>query len=470
VGIWVLLEKGSLNLKGIRRKIILNYCIVIFLTVSALEILFIFYVRNYYYGSVEKFLLSKAEISSNVYNKYMYYLSFNEKARHIFENAIQEDTEARIQIINNNGKVVIDSYGFFTDEILDTYDVYEALNGEISIYSGSRLGIKNKIMSVSTPLKYYGETEGIIRYSISIEEINDLVIKIEIIAFIVGIGVVAIALLLSTILGRSIVAPITELKAAASEMAKGNFNVKAKKMSNDEIGELSETFNYMTEEIKKNEKLKSEFISSISHELRTPLTSIQGWSETLICGASEEEREIGLNIIQSETHRLIKIVEELLDFSRYQRNKIELEIQEINVEELLQEIVDQYSVKVKNKKIKLTLNVSNDIKKIKGDKDRLKQVLINLIENSYKFTNEGGYIRISTYNIDENFFIEVEDNGEGIEEENIDKVFQKFFKENTNKPGSGLGLSICNQIVKAHDGDLIIESEKGMGTKVIIKL
>lgn len=457
-------------MKGIRRKIILNYCIVIFLTVFVLEILFIFYVRHYYYGSAEKFLLSKAEISSNVYNKYMYYLSFNEKARHIFKNAIQEDNETRIQIIDKNGIVIVDSYGFFANEILDTYDVQQALNGEIGLYSGNRFGIKDNIMSVSTPLKYYGENEGVIRYSISIEEINNLVVRIEVLALVVGIGVLAIALLLSSILGRSIVAPITELKAAASEMAKGNFNVKAKKISNDEIGELSETFNYMTEEIKKSQKLKNEFISSISHELRTPLTSIQGWSETLISGASEEEREIGLNIIQSETHRLIKIVEELLDFSRYQRNKIELEIQEINVGELLREVVDQYSVKVKNKKIELILNVSNNNKKIKGDKDRLKQVLINLIENSYKFTNEGGYIRISTYNIDENFFIEVEDNGEGIEEENIDKVFQKFFKENPNKPGSGLGLSICNQIIRAHDGELIIESEKDMGTRVIIKL
>jgi signal transduction histidine kinase len=440
------------------------------MTVFVLEAFFIFYVRNYYYNSVEYYLLNKANLSSDFYNKYMAYAPFENKIRHIYKNLILKDEKTKIQVIDNNKRVLVDSYGFYTKEKIDTLDVKEALKGNLYVFKGTQGEQGESIMAISIPLKFNEKTEGILRYSVSTEKIKKSLISIEIIVFIAGLAVLTFVLIFSLVLGKSIVDPITELKNAATELASGNYKARPKKLSNDEIGELAKTFSYMAEEIEKSEQIKNEFISSISHELRTPLTSIKGWSETLSYGGDEEEVKIGLKIIQDETDRLIKLVEELLDFSKIQGGNIHINIENVNIKSLLENIVNQFKLRANEKNINLSLKIINDIKEIKGDSDRLKQVFINLIENSLKFTKTNGYIHVKVFQSENHVFIEVEDNGEGIEKQNIKKVMKKFYQEDPNKSGSGLGLSISYEIIKLHGGDMNIESEKGKGTKVKIKL
>lgn len=440
------------------------------MTIFVLESFFIFYIKNYYYNSAKNFLLNKAKLSSEFYNKYMIYDTFEYKIRHIYKNLILKEEEARIQVIDNNKIVLIDSDGFYTKEKIDTLDVKEALKGNLYIFKGKESFYNESIMAVSIPLKFNEKTQGILRYSISLEKIKKAIINIEILAIISGLGVSSFVLIFSLILARSIVEPISALKTAANEMAKGNYKVRHRRISNDEIGELAQTFNYMAEEIEKTEKIKNEFISSISHELRTPLTSIKGWSETLTYGSDKEEVEMGLRIIQGETNRLIKMVEELLDFSKLQGGKIEIQIENVDIKEVLEDVVNQFKIKIREKNINMSLYIQEDVKYIKGDISRLKQVFINLIENSFKFTKVGGSIKISCYEKYEYTFVEIEDNGEGIEKDNIEKVMEKFFQENSNKSGSGLGLSISNEIIKLHGGYMEIYSEKGVGTKIKIIL
>ncbi|SHG95338.1 sensor histidine kinase [Tepidibacter thalassicus] len=457
-------------MNGIKKKILLNSCIIIFITVFVLESFFIFYVRHYYYNSIEYYLLNKAKLSFDFYNKYMAYSPFENKIKHIYKNLISKDEKTRIQVIDNNENVLIDSYGFYIKEKINALDVKEALKGNMHVFKYKDNNTKENIMSISIPLKFNEKTEGILRYSVSIEKINKTLINIELVVFIAGLAVLTFVLIFSLLLGKSIIDPITELKNAAKEMANGNYKVRPKKLSNDEIGELAQTFSYMAEEIQKSEQIKNEFISSVSHELRTPLTSIKGWSETLSYGGSEEEIQMGLKIIQDETNRLIKLVEELLDFSKLQGKNIKINIENVNLKNILEDVVNQFKVKSDKKNIDLSLNIINNIKEIKGDKNRLKQVFINLIENSLKFTKSNGYIHIRLFQNEKHTFIEIEDNGEGIEKQNIKKVMKKFYQENPNKSGSGLGLSISYEIIKLHGGEMEIESEKGKGTTVKIKL
>jgi len=283
----------------------------------------------------------------------------------------------------------------------------------------------------------------------------------------IGVVILIIAIGISLKFAESLITPLTELKKFASELSCGNYNVKLKsnKIVDDEIGELAETFEKMAIEIDRNEKLKNEFISSISHELRTPLTSIKGWSETLgYEGINKEELDMGLGIIQDETERLIKLVEELLDFSRLSSQRIKLVIDSVDV-------INQLKVKAAEKDIRLLFEFEcGEVKNIQGDKNRLRQVLINLVQNSLKFTDVGGFIKITVNQDSEFTTISVTDNGSGIDKENLERVFDKFFQEDYNKSGSGLGLAISNEIVKLHNGEMSIESKKNVGTSITFTL
>lgn len=294
--------------------------------------------------------------------------------------------------------------------------------------------------------------------------------------FIGGLVILLICLLISLRFADSLIRPIQDLKKTANQLAQGNYNIKLEneKLHDDEIGDLVRTFDHMAKEIDKTRKLKEEFISSVSHELRTPLTSIKGWSETLgYEGISREELDLGLGIIQDETERLITLVEELLDFSRLASDRIRLQIDTVNVVKLAKDVVNQLGVKASEKNITLLTEFNTkerEIADIQGDKNRLKQVLINLVQNALKFTEEGGYVVVRLSQGDEYTTFSVVDNGIGIKQENLDKVLEKFFQEDYHKSGSGIGLAISNEIVKLHKGKLILESQKGEGTCITFTL
>ncbi|WBW99333.1 sensor histidine kinase [Oceanirhabdus sp. W0125-5] len=458
-------------MKTIKNKIVLNYSIVVVLTVFSLEVAFILFAQNYYHSTIKNYLFSRATTVNEIYNDKMPHKNFNDKAREIYRDIILTDEKSRVQIIDINGAILVDSAGVRLNEISSAADVYESLEkGDIS-FRDDIVTEHEKIYAISVPIKdYYNRTKGVVRFSVSLEKIGVAINNIMIICIVLGILVLLLILTLSLILAKSIVVPIQELKNATEQMASGNYKVRASKITEDEIGDLAETFNYMAEEIDKSEKIKNDFISSISHELRTPLTSIQGWSETLMIEDDEEDRKLGLSIIESETKRLINLVEDLLDFSRYQKNTFSFDMNNVDIIKLITDVVNQYKVKANEKKIKLTLNIKDKTRIIWGDQARLKQVMINLLENAYKFTDYNGNISVNAYSEDDKFKIEVLDDGIGIDKENLNKIFKKFFKVDANKPGSGIGLALCYEIVKRHNGEINVESEKGEGTKFTITL
>lgn len=467
-----------LHFEGLRKKIIKNYFVIIIIVVALFEGLFMSYVQNYYYNSVRQTLESRVEYINGSYNTVsMESVSFEDKVNSIYEKQMNDkNTKYGISIIDNDKNMILDQYGFKTCKKMNFVDVNRALeNGKnLTPYTYKISSTDEHVMSISVPIKVNNIVEGAVRYTVSLDAVDREIIKLMAWLVVMGVIILIIAIAISLKFAESLITPLTELKKFANELSCGNYNVKieSNKIVDDEIGELAETFEKMAIEIDKNEKLKNEFISSVSHELRTPLTSIKGWSETLgYEGISKDELDMGLGIIQDETERLINLVEELLDFSRLSSQRIKLVINSLDIENLVIGVVNQLKVKAAEKNIRLLFEFESDnIKNIQGDKNRLRQVLINLVQNSLKFTDFEGFVKITVSQDSEMTVISVTDNGSGIDSENLERVFDKFFQEDYNKAGSGLGLAISNEIVKLHGGSMSIESKKNVGTSITFTL
>lgn len=467
-----------LHLEGLRKRVIKYYFIMIIITVALFEGLFMFYLQNYYYNSAKQSLISQANYTIDIYDGVgMESTSFENKVSNIFEKGkVNSNTNFSIEFIDKNKNVILDKYGIKTNKKYEYEDVNKALRGssDLTPYTYNIVGTNEHVMSISVPLKVNNQIEGVVRYSLSLKKIDNTIIKLVFFFIVAGVIILIIALLLSLRFAESLIKPLKKLKQFANELAQGNYNIKLKKeqLHDDEIADLVKTFEHMAVEIDKSRKLKEEFISSVSHELRTPLTSIKGWSETLAYeGIGKEELDLGLGIIQDETERMISLVEDLLDFSRLSSDRIRLQIDMVDVTRLAKGVVTQLAVKANEKNITLLTEFkTEEILDIQGDKNRLRQVLINLVQNAIKFTAEGGYVVVVVSQGEEFTTFTVTDNGVGIKKENLTKVLDKFFQEDYNKSGSGLGLAISNEIVKLHGGKMIIDSEKGVGTTITFTL
>ena len=218
--------------------------------------------------------------------------------------------------------------------------------------------------------------------------------------------------------------------------------------------------------------MKNDFISSVSHELRTPLTAIGGWTETLIrSGASDpEEVMLGLGIIQKESHRLTQMVEELLDFTRLESGRLKLNIEEIDIGVELYEAVYMYKNMLEREQIDLIYDIPDDMFMVNGDSHRLRQVFLNILDNAAKYGKDGGKIEIDLSADSYTVRIDIRDWGQGIPEDELPFVKEKFYKGSSKQRGSGIGLAVTDEIIRMHGGMLNISSKVGEGTCVTISL
>ncbi len=448
-------------------KLTLNFTLVILVTILIFEGIMTFGIHEYYYGNVEQVLFDRINIAVEFYNGYIKDTNLRSKSKLILENS-SVPNYLELQILDLSGKVIDTSSRIYNQQIVNTEDFNLSKTGVVGVWRGKNPPTGELVMAVSAPLFSDGRIVGIARYITSIQELDSVVKRLMVYSYTIGLLVLIAALYLSTLLAKNIIDPIYELKAVADNIALGHFHVRAKRRSNDELGELADTLNYMSEEIEKSEQVKNEFISSISHEIRTPLTSIKGWSETILTGdlSNTSETQLGLQIISSETERLSDLLEDLLDFSRLDANIIRLKKEHFSIEDLCEDVLRQYLQRFKKK------NVTTQLKKtaygisIWADRNRLRQVLINLVDNSLKFTPEAGTIEIKL-DLDKGYLrMIVTDTGVGIHKKDINYVTESFYKGDSKLSGTGLGLSISRKIIEMHDGYIDIQSEIGKGTSV----
>ena len=258
----------------------------------------------------------------------------------------------------------------------------------------------------------------------------------------------------------------------AGRIADGSYGIRLKKKYDDEIGELTDTINEMSEKLASAEKLQTEFISSVSHELRTPLTAITGWSETLMYDeAIQGDSRRGIQIISKEASRLTKMVVELLEFTRIQDGRFNLNVETIDLTAELEDAIYTYGELLRQEGLTLRYTPAAEaLPPILGDPERLKQVFLNILDNATKYGKNGGFIDVDLALEPEYVVITIRDYGPGIPEEELPFVKEKFYKGSSKERGSGIGLAVCEEIVTRHRGSLTLENVQGGGTRVTVRL
>jgi signal transduction histidine kinase len=285
----------------------------------------------------------------------------------------------------------------------------------------------------------------------------------------IALGVSAIV---AIVLARSIYRPVQRVSQAAKRIAEGQYDQEIPIAGPREIKGLAMRFNEMTRKVNESQQQLRHFVADVSHQLKTPLTSIQGFAQAILDGTAQDSdtRERAVEVIDEESKRMIRQVNELLELSRMQAGQLQMTQELVDIKELLVHCQEIFSMRAEEKGIRLTTQVE-PLTPVVGDADRLEQVFINLLDNAIKNTPSQGEVTIIAHNsADNSVQIAVVDNGPGIPPKQLPHVFERFYQAGGLRTGAGLGLAIAREIVLAHNGRIEASSEPGALTKFTVTL
>ena len=283
------------------------------------------------------------------------------------------------------------------------------------------------------------------------------------------------ALLVLALITYVVYIPIRKITRVADAYAEGNFDTKIDIHSNDEIGYLAASLNYMANELNTLEEDQKKFVSNVSHDFRSPLTSIKGYVEAMLDGTIPPEmQEKYLNIILFETERLNKLTRSLLELNKFGSHGTMLDITDFDINDTIRTTVQTFEGICQEKHITFDLILTGETLLVSADMSKIQQVLYNLIDNAIKFSHFDSSITIETTEKNEKIFISVKDTGIGIPSDSIKKIWERFYKTDLSrgkdKKGTGLGLSIVKEIIQAHGENINCISTEGVGTEFIFTL
>lgn len=331
--------------------------------------------------------------------------------------------------------------------------------------------IDNKYMGIVSIVKNY-DTE-YRNYKNTINIIN-----------IIELGTFIIIFIFLYLRTDKITEPITELTDAIKKLGYGDYNIYIDEHGKDEVAILSKEFINMRDKIKeqietiesekrkvfKLEKGRREFFNSVTHELKTPLTAISGYAELLLTGMVQDEDfyKRAIERIYSESDRLHKLVLELIDVSKGMY-VIKEELKDVDMKELITQSCNDMNIKANKYSLKIVQNISEGIVKVQQDK--IRQVLINIIDNAIKYSSGGNEIFVNSFILDDKYIIEVINYSDPIPDEIFNNIFEPFIKSNDdNKDSRGLGLYLCNEIIKEHEGEITIENGSLVKVKISLNI
>lgn len=461
---------------GIERRWLRNYVSLVIALVLAFVAVFSVSFSAYCYSNLRIGLEEKARTTTDFFASYLN-LSYNEYYQSCirFSQNFEEKNDLELQFVSTSGKIVASSYGQWAGEAPQTSDVAQAIaSREMAFFQGKNPATNERIMAVSSPMIYSnGEVIGVLRYVTSMRNVDKQVLMAVLVAMLLGAFVISFVLYSSRFFIRSILDPVSEITATAKRIADGSYGVRIQMDQDDEIGQLAETINEMSAQISKTERMQTEFVSSVSHELRTPLTAITGWGETLLASETmdPEETRRGMAIILREARRLTGMVEELLEFTRMQDGRFNLNVEPADILSEFEDTVFMYGSRLKQEGIELDYLVNDDdIPEIPCDVSRLRQVFLNILDNAAKHGGEGKKITAAIRRSGDRVVVEIRDFGPGIPEDEIPFVKQKFYKGSSKARGNGIGLAVCEEIVTKHGGELTLSNAQGGGTLVTVSL
>lgn len=463
-----------MHFNGITKRWIFNTLGVISALLLFVSVIASASLHFYYYEYVEMTLNSRADDSVSTF--FSLYNNtdeqFESRAREFVEGFKAKDI-MEVWVIDKQGNVIISSNGFPVDPTPEMPDYEEAVKSKAKYDTARWTGKLPSGEKVTALTQLLGENSGAVRYQISLEGVDNQIFTFILLIFFVCLLAIALVAMTGSFFIQSIVKPVMQINQAAQKFAHGDFSSRIDSHHyNDEISELGETVNYMASELSEADRMKNDFISTISHELRTPLTAIKGWGETLLQVGDTDPMLLskGMQVIIDESSRLTGIVEELLDFSRMQNGKLSMRLVKIDVLAELDDAVFVFRERALREGIELIYNVPHLPAPMNGDANRIKQVFVNILDNAFKYTEQGGKVIVVANLVDTTLEIMVGDTGCGIPELDLPHVTEKFYRSNVSARGSGIGLAVVDEVVKLHHGTLKINSVLGEGTTVSVLL
>ncbi|MCH7322830.1 ATP-binding protein [Solibacillus sp. MA9] len=359
------------------------------------------------------------------------------------------------------------------DALIGVDERQQLLQGKGVTKIGYEERFERQIISVILPFTDQNRLEGIIYVYYPLAKISELAQQ-EVILLVTGAVMFLIVAAFFVYYGmRKILQPLAKLQRAVGKMTTGQYETRVTVTSNDEIGSLSAAFNQMAAAIQREDEAQKSFLATVSHELRTPISYVKGYSEAIQNGLVDvQQREEAIQIISREASRMERLTNELMQLAR-KDDITASEFDPLVLAENLRDAICLLSQQVMNKQIQIIQNFDEELI-VLGDEQKQQQVWINVIENAIRYSHEQAQIIITTSKRENQAVITVQDFGIGIPKDDLPHVTERFYRVNKARSradgGSGLGLSIVEQIVKQHNGTLKIESKSEQGTRVIVTL
>ena len=465
----------ALRLRGLRKRWVVNTVMPVLALLVLIVTVFSVGISTYFYSGMQRGLENQAQAVAGAFNDYFMnsYTEYYQMAVQSTDSFKDKDS-IELQFINSSGRIQVSTSGLTAGTSPGTDDIVRAISqNELSVFQGRDPETGEKILSVSYPLTFNNRVVGVMRFVTSLQ-VADRQIMLTILAVLAVAAVCMVLVVISNLLFiNNVVEPVAVVSDAAKRISAGSYGIQIENKYTDEVGELVDNINNMSLKIGQNEKMKTEFISSVSHELRTPLTAINGWGETILEDPTGDPEQIrrGIRIILNESRRLSTMVEELLEFSKMEDGHFTLRIEPVDLQAEFEDAIFTYRELFRQEGLELEYEVGDEeLPPIQGDPERLKQVFCNVLDNAAKHGGSGKRIATSICREGDSEVIRVRDFGPGIPEAELPFVKQKFYKGSSKARGSGIGLAVCDEIIRLHNGDFAIANAEGGGTVVTIRL
>ena len=388
--------------------------------------------------------------------------------------AVATYLDAEIRVVSLDGKVLITSGSDTSSNTIEDFDI--TAFGTSYYQTGTFFNtFPEETLSVFSPITINYKVRG---YVLTHKPVRDLIALKDGFINIAYMTLAVIFLCAFVLIGLftcTVYIPIRKITRAARDYSEGNFDTQINIQTNDEIGYLAASLNYMAAELSTLEDDQRKFIANVSHDFRSPLTSIKGYVEAIMDGTIPHEmQDKYLNIILLETERLNKLTQSMLELNKYGARGTMLDISSFDINNTIKLVVQSFEGICQEKKISFELILTGHTSYVYADMSKIQQVLYNLIDNAIKFSHPDSTITIETTEKNEKVFISVKDTGIGIPKDSMKKIWERFYKTDLSrgkdKRGTGLGLAIVREIISVHNENINVISTEGVGTEFIFPL
>lgn len=464
--------------KSIQWKIVLIYTLLILLAMQFFAVFVTQALERYYLNTYASSLESQGLLLANFLQRHL----MAEEEGATLDRLVGEFSRyagtSEILVLDAFGRVLSSSSpdSDVRGQRIIQEEITRALAGSRSEEIRLNPATRERVKYLALPVRSGEKTLGVVYLAGSLEPIYRTLREIQYIFLTGALLVICATVLLGVVLAKTIAGPIKEVTSTAARIAQGDFRQRLLVRSGDEIGHLSEMFNYLSGQLEATLRKEREFVANVSHELRTPLTTLKSYTETLLAGAMNEPGVCRsfLATMERETDRMVRLVKDLLTLTQHDYHQVRWQKQEQPLDELVREVVDELAPSYREGGRVISLSLPSRPLQAFFDRDKTKQVLLNIMQNAFQFTARDGRIDVSLAEAGDRVLISVRDNGIGLQPDETERIFERFYRVDKTRSrdlgGTGLGLSIAREIIEGHGGSIRIDSEPNRFTIVTVAL